>query len=103
MNYNFHLLQGHNDAGEAVFLRDIWPSRETIQAVEQEHVVPAMFKDVYARITTGNERWNKLEAPQGKLYPWDSSSTYIKSPPFFEGMTKVLICTYIFLIIYSPS
>ncbi|XP_047497395.1 cytoplasmic aconitate hydratase-like isoform X1 [Penaeus chinensis] len=81
---------GHNDAGEAVFLRDIWPSRETIQAVEQEHVVPAMFKDVYARITTGNERWNKLEAPQGKLYPWDSSSTYIKSPPFFEGMTKEL-------------
>ena len=38
-------------------------------------------------LNLGNERWNKLEAPDGKLYPWDEKSTYIKSPPFFEGMT----------------
>lgn len=37
---------------------------------------------------TGNDRWNKLEAPEGKLYPWDQGSTYIQRPPFFEGMTK---------------
>ena len=57
--------------------------------MERDHVLPVMFKDVYARITTGNERWNKLEAPEDVLYPWDTRSTYIKKPPFFEGMTKV--------------
>lgn len=80
---------GHGNNGEPVFLRDIWPKRGDIQQVEQEHVVPTMFKEVYARITTGNERWNKLEAPEGVLYPWDTRSTYIKKPPFFDGMTKV--------------
>ncbi|KAK7022910.1 Aconitate hydratase mitochondrial, partial [Halocaridina rubra] len=78
---------GYN-GNEPVFLRDIWPTRSAIQEVEQRHVVPTMFKEVYARITTGNDRWNKLEAPQGTLYPWDSVSTYIKSPPFFVDMTK---------------
>ena len=48
-----------------------------------------MFRDVYNTITTGNDRWNKLMAPKGDLYPWDSKSTYIKNPPFFENMTKV--------------
>ncbi|XP_050695356.1 cytoplasmic aconitate hydratase-like isoform X1 [Eriocheir sinensis] len=81
---------GHGNSGEPVFLRDIWPKRGDIQLVEQEHVVPTMFKEVYARITTGNERWNKLEAPEGMLYPWDTRSTYIKKPPFFDGMTKDL-------------
>ena len=41
-------------------------------------------------IWLGNANWNKLEAPEGKLYPWDQNSTYIKSPPFFDGMTKDL-------------
>ena len=48
-----------------------------------------MFSEVYSTITTGNQRWNKLLAPKGDLYPWDIKSTYIKSPPFFENMTKV--------------
>ncbi|KAG7174448.1 Cytoplasmic aconitate hydratase-like [Homarus americanus] len=81
---------GKSDTGKLVYLRDIWPQRADIQVVEQEHVIPAMFKEVYSRITTGNDRWNKLEAPEGMLYPWDSKSTYIKRPPFFEGMTKEL-------------
>ena len=46
--------------------------------------------EVYFWITSGNENWNKLQAPEGKLYPWDEISTYIKSPPFFDGMTKEL-------------
>ncbi|TRY70840.1 hypothetical protein TCAL_01219 [Tigriopus californicus] len=81
---------GHDADNKPVFLRDIWPSREEIQAVEKKHVIPSMFEEVYSKITTGNERWNKLEAPEGKLYPWDEKSTYIKSPPFFDGMTKEL-------------
>ncbi|XP_050400108.1 cytoplasmic aconitate hydratase [Patella vulgata] len=74
--------------GTPIFLRDIWPSREDIMKVEKEFVVPSMFKDVYSKITEGNKRWNSLEVPDSMLYPWDEKSTYIKSPPFFEKMTK---------------
>ncbi|XP_041355467.1 cytoplasmic aconitate hydratase-like [Gigantopelta aegis] len=79
---------GTNAEGKPVFLGDIWPSREEIQVVEKEFVVPAMFKDVYSRITKGNSRWNALETPETLLYPWDEKSTYIKCPPFFDNMTK---------------
>jgi len=81
---------GFDAENKPIFLRDIWPTREEIQAVERKVVIPQMFKEVYEKITTGNENWNKLQAPEGKLYPWDTNSTYIKSPPFFEGMTKDL-------------
>jgi aconitate hydratase len=81
---------GHDADNAPVFLRDIWPSRDEIQAVEKKHVIPKMFKEVYAKITTGNERWNKLEVPEGKQYTWDESSTYIKSVPFFDGMKREL-------------
>ncbi|XP_033725426.1 cytoplasmic aconitate hydratase-like isoform X2 [Pecten maximus] len=81
---------GTDSEGKDVFLRDIWPTREEIQEVEKQFVVPAMFTDVYSRITAGNKRWNALEAPSDILYPWDPKSTYIKSPPFFETMTREL-------------
>lgn len=70
-----------------MYLRDIWPTREQIHAVEQKYVLPAMFKEVYSKITNGNAQWNSLDAPDSLLYPWDEKSTYIKSPPFFAGMT----------------
>ncbi|KAI1888534.1 hypothetical protein AGOR_G00186160 [Albula goreensis] len=79
-----------NAEGKEVFLRDIWPTREEIQAVERQHVIPAMFKEVYEKIETVNERWNSLKAPLDKLYTWDPKSTYIKSPPFFQGLTMEL-------------
>ncbi|XP_074661096.1 cytoplasmic aconitate hydratase-like isoform X2 [Tubulanus polymorphus] len=79
---------GQNAEGKDVYLRDIWPTRNEIQAVENEFVIPAMFKEVYQKIKEGNERWNSLDAPDSMLYPWDPKSTYIKSPPFFEGMTR---------------
>ncbi|KAK2167720.1 hypothetical protein LSH36_25g10021 [Paralvinella palmiformis] len=81
---------GTNADGKNVYLRDIWPSRDEIMEVEHRHVIPAMFKEVYSRIQYGNERWNELAAPDSMLYPWDPKSTYIKSPPFFETMTKEL-------------
>jgi aconitate hydratase len=73
-----------------VYLRDIWPSRDEIQEIEKKHVIPAMFKDVYEKIQVGSQNWRDLVAPQGKLYPWDEKSTYIKHPPFFENMTMEL-------------
>uniref|UniRef100_A0A673HFB3 aconitate hydratase n=1 Tax=Sinocyclocheilus rhinocerous TaxID=307959 RepID=A0A673HFB3_9TELE len=79
-----------NSQGKEVFLRDIWPTREEIQAVERQFVIPAMFKEVYEKVEKVNERWNSLKAPSDKLYTWDPNSTYIKSPPFFDGLTREL-------------
>ncbi|XP_029023113.1 cytoplasmic aconitate hydratase [Betta splendens] len=81
---------GINSEGKEIFLRDIWPTREEIQAVERMFVIPSMFKEVYEKIEKVNERWNSLVAPSDKLYTWDPKSTYIKSPPFFDGLTMKL-------------
>lgn len=81
---------GHNASGNPVFLRDIWPTRKEIHAIEQKHVIPAMFREVYSKIELGSETWQTLESPSGQLYPWDEQSTYIKHPPFFDGMTREL-------------
>lgn len=79
---------GKNADGKEIYLRDIWPSRKEIQDVENEFVIPAMFREVYSKIEVGSSSWQTLEFPAGDLYPWDDTSTYIKQPPFFDGMTK---------------
>nr|XP_023013723.1 cytoplasmic aconitate hydratase-like [Leptinotarsa decemlineata] len=79
---------GEKKDGSPIFLRDIWPTRKEIQAVEQQYVIPAMFKEVYEKIESGSPKWQQLKAPIGQLYPWSRLSTYIKKPPFFDGMTK---------------
>ncbi|KAF5275680.1 hypothetical protein FQA39_LY06792 [Lamprigera yunnana] len=81
---------GSSSDGSPVYLRDIWPTRNEIQVVEKKYVIPAMFREVYSRIETGSPNWQALDAPTGYLYPWDDASTYIKNPPFFDGMTKEL-------------
>ncbi|XP_040273186.1 cytoplasmic aconitate hydratase isoform X2 [Bufo bufo] len=82
---------GINADGKPVFLRDIWPTRDEIQAVERKYVIPGMFKEVYEKIEKVNESWNNLKAPTDQLYPWDPKSTYIKSPPFFDSLTMELV------------
>ena len=83
-----------------MYLRDIWPSREEIQEIERKHVLPAMFEEVYSKLTKGNEHWNGLNAPDTQLYPWDEKSTYIQKPPFFAGMVCVGIwqCIYVLCV-----
>lgn len=76
---------GQDKHGKDVFLRDIWPSREQVRQVVSKAVKAEQFKRNYADITKGNEEWQKLSAPSGKLYKWDDS-TYIHNPPFFTGM-----------------
>jgi aconitate hydratase len=76
---------GQDKSGNDVFLRDIWPSREEVQKVVAKAVKAEQFKSNYADITKGNEDWQNLSAPSGKLYKWDDS-TYIHNPPFFKGM-----------------
>lgn len=58
--------------------------------MEQKYVIPAMFKEVYDKIEKGSHSWANLVAPNGKLYPWDASSTYIKNPPYFDELQKVI-------------
>ncbi|XP_011871581.1 PREDICTED: cytoplasmic aconitate hydratase-like isoform X3 [Vollenhovia emeryi] len=81
---------GHKADGTPILLQDIWPTRAEIQAVEQKYVIPAMFKEVYGKIEHGSSNWASLVAPDGKLYPWDLNSTYIKNPPYFDDLQKEL-------------
>jgi len=71
-----------------VFLKDIWPSHAEVADVVSKNVLREMFIEVYSRVTQGTEQWNSLKASNEQLYPWDPQSTYIHSPPYFEGMTK---------------
>ena len=98
--HSIHISQlGHNSENKPVFLRDIWPKRDELQAVEKKFVIPRLFQEVYSKITTGNERWNKLEVPLGQNYEWEEASTYIKRPPFFEGR-KPMSLRFLWTIYY---
>lgn len=79
---------GVDQKGDAVFLRDIWPSPDEINAVMKQAIVPDMFRRKYADVFTGNETWNAIQSDvSSDLYSWDPDSTYIQEPPFFEGLT----------------
>jgi aconitate hydratase len=69
-----------------VFLRDIWPTLAEIDAAVRESLTPQMFRSVYADVFGGSEAWKNVEAPAQERYRWDASSTYIRRPPFFEGI-----------------
>ena len=75
---------GTDKQGNAVFLRDIWPSSAEIQAVSQFATDPAVYRSLYSDLTRDLPLWNAITAPEGDLYQWDDS-TYIACPPFFEG------------------
>ncbi|HEX3408942.1 MAG TPA: aconitate hydratase AcnA, partial [Candidatus Binataceae bacterium] len=73
--------------GNAVFLRDIWPSAEEITAAMAGAVDAAMFKGEYGSVFDGDERWRGLKIPEGDLFRWEEKSSYVKAPPFFDGVT----------------
>jgi len=79
---------GHTPAGEAVYLRDIWPSQEEVRAAVSASLKPELFEAEYANVFDGNETWNQIAVPEGDLYQWDESSTYIQEPPFFLGLSR---------------
>ncbi len=83
----YNVNAGYDPQGSPVFLRDIWPSRLEVQDVERQYVLPIMFEETYSKVTEGNKAWNNLSASTSTLYPWDSSSTYIQRPPFFDQLT----------------
>lgn len=78
---------GTGSDGQPVFLRDIWPSNKEIGDVIAATIGPEMFKQNYADLFKGDTRWNTIASPDGNLYAWSDASTYIKNPPYFDGMT----------------
>ncbi len=70
-----------------VFLRDIWPTQAEVQEAIRTSVRSEMFKSRYAEVFKGEERWRNLDTPTGDLFKWDAWSTYIKKPPYFDGIT----------------
>ena len=78
---------GQGSDGEDVFLSDVWPSTEEIRDTVQSAVQGDMFTRTYADVFTGDERWSSLEIPAGDLYDWREESTYVRRPPYFEGMS----------------
>ncbi|RMD77953.1 MAG: aconitate hydratase [Gammaproteobacteria bacterium] len=88
-NLNLDLTRdplGADPNGDHVYLRDLWPAREEVEELVRRHVRPEPYRRVYARIGEGDEPWRRLEAPTGQLFPWREGSTYIKEPPFFQGL-----------------
>jgi aconitate hydratase len=78
---------GTGKDGKAVYLKDIWPSDDEIQATANRVVTSAQFKKSYSDVFKGPRPWQAIQVPEGKLYQWDAKSTYIKEPPFFDGIT----------------
>jgi aconitate hydratase len=78
---------GTSSSGEAVYLKDIWPSNEEIRSLIDAHVHSEMFRRRYAHVYQGDERWRKIEVKGGETYGWPATSTYIQNPPYFEGMS----------------
>jgi aconitate hydratase len=79
---------GFDDAGNGVFLADIWPSAQEIQSVIDTSVTAEMFSSRNADVFTGDERWTSLPTPSGSSFSWNSASTYVRKPPYFDGMQR---------------
>ena len=77
---------GTDKAGKPVYLREIWPAPQEVEAAMRSSVTSEMFRKEYGDVFTGDEHWRSLPVPEGDLYAWDSKSTYIKHPPYFEQM-----------------
>jgi len=78
---------GQGKDGRPVFLKDIWPSAADVARAVTASVDSAMFKKGYASVFTGDANWSAIKTPAGKIYEWDGRSTYVKNPPYFDGMT----------------
>jgi aconitate hydratase len=78
---------GTDSKGKPVYLKDIWPSTREIHDLISANVTSTMFKSSYAGVFDGDSNWNGLAVPKGETYAWDDDSTYVKNPPYFEGMT----------------
>ncbi|MFO0929049.1 MAG: aconitate hydratase AcnA [Gemmataceae bacterium] len=79
---------GTDGRGQPVYLRDIWPTQREIEETVARSIRTEMFAREYGEVFKGTPAWQGLPVPEGDLYAWDASSTYVKHPPYFEGMTR---------------
>ena len=79
---------GNDTAGKPVYLRDIWPTPQEVEATVMKAVSEDQFRKQYSEVYEGDQLWKSMPVPQGDLYQWDPKSTYIKLPPYFENMPK---------------
>jgi aconitate hydratase len=78
---------GQDHDGKDVFLRDIWPSSQEIQQTMDDSITEEMFTKDYADVFAGDHRWTSLPTPEGQTFAWDAQSTYVRKPPYFDGMS----------------
>jgi aconitate hydratase len=78
---------GHDRDGAPVFLRDIWPTQAQVHEAVRTAVKSSMFRDKYEFVFEGEDNWRGLDVPQGERFAWTAESTYVKRPPYFDGMT----------------
>ncbi|KIQ17348.1 aconitate hydratase [Rhodococcus sp. MEB064] len=89
MDFDFeHDALGQDNEGNDVFLKDIWPSPKEIQDTIDSSISKEMYTKGYADVFKGDERWRGLPTPDGKTFEWDPQSTYVRKPPYFDGMPK---------------
>src|SRR5690606_23459736 len=79
---------GTDPSGAPVYLRDIWPLRREVEELIQRTIESSMYREVYASVFKGDERWRSLPVPEGDLFAWDPDSTYVKQPPYFVDMAR---------------
>jgi aconitate hydratase len=91
MNFDFETdALGKDGDGNDVFLKDIWPDAAEVQATIDSSINEEMFTRQYATVFAGDARWQNLPTPTGDVFEWDASSTYVRKPPYFDGMTMEL-------------
>lgn len=91
MNFDFETdALGKDRDGNDVFLKDIWPDAAEVQATIDSSISEEMFTKQYATVFEGDDRWKNLPTPTGDVFEWDENSTYVRKPPYFEGMTMEL-------------
>ncbi len=87
MNFDFdNEPLGTDSSGSPIYLKDIWPSAQEVQETIDSSIDTGMFDKEYASVFEGDERWRSLPTPTGDTFDWDSESTYVRKPPYFEGM-----------------
>ena len=89
MDFNFDTQAlGQDTEGKDVYLADIWPEASEVQSTIDSSIDTEMFTSQYASVFDGDERWRSLPTPVGDTFEWDAGSTYVRKPPYFEGMQK---------------
>jgi aconitate hydratase len=78
---------GRGADGSDVYLKDIWPTNEEVRSLIESHVNSDMYRTRYADVYKGDDKWREIELTGGETYAWQTSSTYIQNPPYFEGMS----------------